>query len=123
MYAEIFSRLSPTINDVIVVAMLLPSIIPMLLLNVRILAFISPIVSIITAELDCIKAVEIKPTNRLFEVEEVNFKSFCLTLFNDKEIRLLLNMSIEYIKRIIPPSNKVIVIISPLKYIKKTDKI
>ena len=40
----------------------------MLLLNVRMFAFIRLIVSIITAELDCIRAVAIKPTIRLFDV-------------------------------------------------------
>ena len=46
MYEEIASRFKPTINDVIVVAMLLPNIIPILLLKVSNFAFIKPIVSI-----------------------------------------------------------------------------
>ena len=97
-------------NEVMVVAMLLPSIIPMLLLKVNILAFMRPIVNIITAELDCINAVEIKPTNRLFEVDEVIFNNFCFIFVNDSVIKLLLKKSIEYMKRIIPPINNVRVI-------------
>ena len=102
---------NPTIKEVIVVATLLPNIIPMLLLKVSILAFISVIVNVITAELDCIKAVERKPIVKLLGVEEVKDKSFCFTLFSDNEIRLLLKVFIELIKRIIPPSSNVIVML------------
>lgn len=102
---------NPTIKEVIVVATLLPNIIPMLLLKVSILAFISVIVKVITAELDCIKAVERKPIVKLLGVEEVKDKSFCFTLFSDNEIRLLLKVFIELIKRIIPPSSNVIVML------------
>ena len=95
MYADIFSRFNPIINEVIVVAILLPSIIPMLLLNVSIFAFISPIVSIITAELDCISDVVTNPNAILFGVEDVKFNSFCFILFKDIFTRLLLKESIE----------------------------
>lgn len=115
IYADIFSKFNPIINEVIVVAILLPSIIPMELLNVKSLAFIRPIVSIITAELDCINEVATKPTIKLLEVVDVKFNIFCFTLFNDKVIRLLLNKSIEYMKRIIPPINKVKVIYITIK--------
>ena len=78
-----------------VVAMLLPSIIPILLLNVSNLAFIRLIVSIITAELDWIIVVDINPTRMLFFVVDVKFNIFCFTFVNDKAIKLLLNKSIE----------------------------
>ena len=43
IYDEIFSIFKPIINEVIVVAILLPKRIPILLLNVNILAFFAPI--------------------------------------------------------------------------------
>lgn len=95
IYDDNFSRFNPTIKDVIVVAMLLPNIIPMLLLKVSILALISVIVSIITAELDCIMAVDKNPTIKLLDVEDVMLSSFCFILLNDRHIRLLLSVSIE----------------------------
>lgn len=87
--------------------MLLPSNIPMLLLNVNSLAFIRLIVNIITAELDCMIEVVIKPTAMLFGVVEVNFSNLFLMFVNDRVIKLLLKKSIEYIKRIVPPISKV----------------
>ena len=93
--ADIFSKFNPIMNDVIVVAILLPSIIPIELLKVNSLAFISPIVSIITAELDCIMVVAMKPIVKLFEVDDVRLNIFCFTLSNDKVIKLQLNKSIE----------------------------
>ena len=110
IYADIFSKFNPIINEVIVVAILLPSIIPIELLKVNSLAFINPIVSIITAELDWMRDVAIKPTVKLLYVDDVKFSIFCFTLFKDKVIKLLLNKSIECIKRIIPPINRVKVI-------------
>ena len=95
MYADIFSKFKPMIKEVTVVAMLLPSMIPMELLNVKSFAFISPIVSIITAELDCIMVVAMKPIVKLFEVDDVRLNIFCFTLFIDKVIKLQLNKSIE----------------------------
>ncbi len=114
---------NPTIKDVMVVATLLPSIIPMLLLKVNSFAFIKLIVSVITAELDCIKAVERKPIVKLFGVEEVKDRSFCFTLDKDNEIRLLLKVFIELIKRIIPPSSNVIVMFFTNKLYFKFSKI
>ena len=87
MYADIFSMFRPTIKEVMVVAILLPNMIPMLLLKVKSLAFIKLIVSIITAELDCIIVVAKKPVLKLFIVEEVMLFSFCFTLFIDKCVR------------------------------------
>lgn len=52
MYADIVSKFNPIINEVVVVAILLPNIIPILLLKFKRFAFISVIVIIITAELD-----------------------------------------------------------------------
>ena len=92
---DIFSKFNPIMKDVIVVAMLLPNIMPILLLKVSNLAFIRLIVNIITAELDCIIVVDIKPTKILFFVVDVKFNSFCFTFVKDKVIKLLLNKSIE----------------------------
>ena len=83
---------------------------PMLLLKVSSLAFIKLMVNIITAELDWIIHVDINPVIKLFVVEDVRFNNFCFVLFNDKDIRLLLKQSIEYIKSVTPPINKVNVI-------------
>ncbi len=60
-----FSIFNPTMNEVIVVAILLPKTIPKLWLNVSKLALIRAIVIMISAELDWIMAVEIKPVNKL----------------------------------------------------------
>ena len=90
MYEDIFSIFIPIMNEVIVVAILLPSIIPILLLKVSSLAFIKLIVSIITAELDCISDVVINPVLKLLNVVEVIVFSFCFTLFRDNKVKLLL---------------------------------
>lgn len=96
---------------------------PILLLKFNILAFIKLIVSIITAELDWIIDVEIKPTIKLFFVEDVKVNNLFFTLVIEIDIRLLLKVSIEYIKRIIPPSKRGNDILSPLKYIENSNKI
>ena len=90
IYADIFSSSSPVMKEVIVVAMLLPNMIPILLLKVKSLAFIRLMVSIITAELDCIMVVAKKPVVILLNVEDVMLCNFCFTLFKDRDIRLLL---------------------------------
>ena len=61
--------------------------------------------------------------NMLFLVEEVNSSIFFFILFKDKQIRLLLRVSIEYMKRVIPPIRRDNDIVSPVKYIKNSDKI
>lgn len=90
MYADNFSMFNPVIKEVIVVAMLLPSIMPILLLKVNALAFIREIVRIMTADDDCISAVAINPVLKLFKVEDVIEFSFCFILFNDIDIRFVL---------------------------------
>ena len=77
-------------------------------------------VSIMTAELDWISAVDKKPTAMLLEVDEVKLNNFFLMLFKDKVIKLLLSMSIEYMKSNIPPINSVKVMCITIKiYLKK----
>lgn len=90
MYADIFSIFNPVIKEVMVVAILLPNIMPMLLLNVNILAFIKEMVKSITADDDWIIDVAKKPVLRLFNVEEVIEFNFCFTLCNDIDIRFVL---------------------------------
>ena len=88
MYDEIFSIFKPIINEVIVVAILLPKRIPILLLNVNILAFIRLIVSKITAELDWIIIVDRNPASMLFLVEEVNFNIFFFIVSKERHDKL-----------------------------------
>ena len=95
IYDDIFSKLSPIMNEVIVVAMLLPSMIPILLLKVRRLAFIRLIVIIITAELDWISAVVMNPVVKLFVVDDVMLFSWFLILGKDNDVSVLLRRSIE----------------------------
>lgn len=95
MYADMASKFNPTINDVVVVAILLPNSMPILLLKFKRFTFIRVIVSIITAELDWIIVVAINPVTTLLEVEDVILVIFCLILSKDIFIKLLLKRSIE----------------------------
>ena len=92
---DIFSRFKPTINDVIVVAILLPKIMPILWLKVNAFILINVIVIIMIAELDCINAVEINPVSILECKEDVNLDSFSLIDVKENFNRSLLNKSIE----------------------------
>ena len=115
---EYFSIFNPTIKDVMVVAILLPKTIPILWLNVKMLAFISAIVSIIRAELDCIMAVEMNPVNIEWCKEDVKFWIFCLILMMDNFSKSFVNKSIEYIKSIIPEiSNETFIIVTSKVYL------
>lgn len=86
---------NPTIKEVIVVATLLPKMIPILWSNVNKFALISAIVIIIRAELDWMMEVEINPVNKDDLKDDVNFFSFCLIESIDNFNKSLLKISIE----------------------------
>jgi hypothetical protein len=112
---DMLSMFNPTIKDVMVVAILLPRSIPMLLLKFNNPAFIKLMVKIITAELDWIIKVLIKPNKRLFLVVLVANVIFSFSLFKDKVASVSLKEFIEYTKTIRAPSKIVKVITSPIK--------
>ena len=107
---EYFSMFNPTINEVIVVAILLPKTIPILWLNVNKFAFRSAITIIIRAELDWIIEVEMNPVNTLECRDEVSLFSLLFTLSIESFNKSLVSKSIEYINKITPPSNIVTLI-------------
>ena len=83
----IFSMFKPIRNEERVVAMLLPSTIPMLWLNDNNLAFIRAIVNMISAELDWRMVVEINPVRNEDDKEDVIVPSLFLILFIDSVTR------------------------------------